>query len=212
MPSSKIPFCLFTIVLWKVSIFCLFGNLFSKIKESTTLLYYGNSMVERLLEHGEMEARMQIALPNQGLKIRSLAWTGDEVGNRLRLEGYPKHMKNLIQKWPADFLVLGYGMNEAFSGTEGLAAFKQGYRTHLKQLAKTHTGCRFILLSPTAAQKPVEKVNEDLELYSQAIAEISQKQKALFIDLLALTKNSVTKMELSNDANASSLKNCFRKS
>ena len=114
-------------------------------------------MVERLLEHGEMEARMQIALPNKGLKIRSLAWTGDEVGNRLRLEGYPKHMKNLIQKWPADFLVLGYGMNEAFSGTEGLAAFKQSYRTHLKQLAKTHTGCRFILLSPTAAQEPANK-------------------------------------------------------
>ena len=122
---------MFTIVLWKVSIFCLFGNLFSKIKESTTLLFYGNSMVERLLEHGEMEARMQIAMPNQGLKIRSLAWTGDEVGNRLRLEGYPKHMKNLIQKWPADFIVLGYGMNEAFSGSEGLAAFKQSYRTCL---------------------------------------------------------------------------------
>ena len=60
---------------------------------NTTLLFYGNSMVERLLEHGEMEARMQIAMANQGLKIRSLAWTGDEVGNRLRLEGYPKHMK-----------------------------------------------------------------------------------------------------------------------
>ena len=190
MPSSKIPFCLFTIVLWKVSIFCLFGNLFSKIKESTTLLFYGNSMVERLLEHGEMEARMQIAVPNNGLKIRSLAWTGDEVGNRLRLEGYPKHMKNLIQKWPADFLVLGYGMNEAFSGSEGLAAFKQGYRTHLKQLAKTHPSCRFILLSPTAAQKPVEKVNKHLEIYSKEIAEIAQKQKALFIDLFTLTKNS----------------------
>ena len=45
-------------------------------------------MVERLLEHGELEARLQIAIPNQKLKIRSLAWTGDEVGNRLRLERY----------------------------------------------------------------------------------------------------------------------------
>ena len=72
-------------------------------EESPTLLFYGNSMVECLLEHGEIEARMQIAMPNQGLKIRSLAWTGDEVGNSLRLESYPKHMKNLIQKWPVKF-------------------------------------------------------------------------------------------------------------
>ena len=101
-------------------------------------------------------------------------------------------MKNLIQKWPANFLVLGYGMNEAFSGTEGLAAFKQSYRTHLKQLTKTHPGCRFILLSPTAAQEPAEQVNKHLEIYSQAIAEIAQKQKALFIDFFTLTKSSPT--------------------
>ena len=72
------------------------------------VLFYGNSMVERLLEHGELEARLQIAKPSSGLKIRSFAWTGDEVGNRLRLEGYAKHMKNLIAEWPARTLVLGY--------------------------------------------------------------------------------------------------------
>ena len=54
-----------------------------------------------------MEARLQIATSGKGLKIRSLAWTGDEVGNRLRLEGYPKHMKNLIKQWPSNVLVLG---------------------------------------------------------------------------------------------------------
>ncbi|MDG1354967.1 MAG: hypothetical protein P8P90_01860, partial [Opitutales bacterium] len=81
----------------------IFGNHSSSAKtrnapptgESPALLFYGNSMVERLLEHGGMEARLQIATSGKGLKIRSLAWTGDEVGNRLRLEGYPKHMKNL---------------------------------------------------------------------------------------------------------------------
>ena len=52
---------------------------------SPALLFYGNSMIERLLEHGGMEARLQIATSGKDLKIRSLAWTGDEVGNRLRL-------------------------------------------------------------------------------------------------------------------------------
>lgn len=77
-------------------------------KEST-IIFYGNSMIERFLEHGELEARLQIAMPEAKLKIRSLAWTGDEVGNRLRLEGYAKHMKKLLAEWPANTIVLGYG-------------------------------------------------------------------------------------------------------
>ena len=52
------------------------------------VLFYGNSMIERLLEHGEMEALVQLALPGKDLHFRSLAWTGDEVGHRLRAEGY----------------------------------------------------------------------------------------------------------------------------
>lgn len=122
--------------------------------ESPTLLFYGNSMIERLLEYGGMEALLQIATSGKGLKIRSLAWTGDEVGNRLRLEGYPKHMKNLIKQWPSNVLVLGYGMNEAFHGAEGLPQFKRDYQSHIQQLAKTHPKAKFVLLSPTAAQHP----------------------------------------------------------
>ncbi len=53
-----------------------------------TVLCYGNSMVERLSEHGELEALVQLAHPDKKLRFRSFAWTGDEVGYRLRPEGY----------------------------------------------------------------------------------------------------------------------------
>ena len=159
-------------------------------EESPALLFYGNSMIERLLEHGGMEARLQIATSGKDLKIRSLAWTGDEVGNRLRLEGYPKHMKNLIRQWPSNVLVLGYGMNEAFHGSEGLPQFKRDYQSHIQQLAKAHPRAKFVLLSPTAAQHPVSDLNENLKLYRNAIYELARKNQALFIDLFSPTLNS----------------------
>ena len=162
--------------------------------ESPALLFYGNSMIERLLEYGGMEARLQIATSGKGLKIRSLAWTGDEVGNRLRLEGYPKHMKNLIKQWPSNVLVLGYGMNEAFHGAEGLPQFKRDYQSHIQQLAKTHPKAKFVLLSPTAAQHPVSDLNENLKLYRNAISKLAQKNQAYFIDLFTPTLNSSSRL------------------
>lgn len=51
-----------------------------------TILFYGGALVERLLESGELEARLQLASPAKAIHIRGLAWTGDEVGHRLRPE------------------------------------------------------------------------------------------------------------------------------
>ncbi|MDB4578932.1 GDSL-type esterase/lipase family protein, partial [Akkermansiaceae bacterium] len=155
-----------------------------------TILFYGNSMIERLLEHGEMEARLQIAQPKAGLKIRSLAWTGDEVGNRLRLEGYAKHMKNLLAEWPANTIVLGYGLNESFAGEKGLADFHQQYTAHLNQLGRTHPGAHIVMLSPIAVEGATEQRQAAVELYSKAIAKLASEHKASFVDLFALTRQA----------------------
>ena len=69
-------------------------------QQDDTVLFYGGSLVERLLEQGELEARVQLAHPEKNLHFRSLAWTGDEVANRLRAEGYAAHMKELLAAWP----------------------------------------------------------------------------------------------------------------
>ncbi len=154
------------------------------------VLFYGNSMVERLLEHGELEARLQIAKPSSGLRIRSFAWTGDEVGNRLRLEGYAKHMKNLIAEWPARTLVLGYGFYESFAGTEGLQEFEEHYRIHLDQLRLVHPGAKVILLSPIASEGASAERNADLELYTQSIRKLAADTNAQFIDLFSATSDA----------------------
>ena len=165
---------------------CLVPSLIAE-EENEAILFYGNSMVERLLEQGELEARLQIGQPEARLKIRSLAWTGDEVGNRLRLEGYAQHMKSLIAEWPADTIVLGYGLNESFAGKDGLADFEKHYREHLKQLSRTHPGARFVFLSPIAIENAPRERNAEVELYSNAIAKLAKEANADFVDLFALT-------------------------
>jgi hypothetical protein len=155
--------------------------------KNRTILFYGNSLVERLLEHGEMEARLQIATPYRKWKVRSLAWTGDEVGNRYRLEGYAKHMKNLLEKWPANTIVLGYGLYESFAGPEGLEEFKRHYRSHLTQLSKIHPNANFVMLSPSYNN---HKNNQHTEIYTRAIADLAQEVKATFIDIHKITQKA----------------------
>ncbi len=170
-------------------------GLATRAKKDNTILFYGNSMIERLLEHGELEARLQIAQPGSTLQIRSLAWTGDEVGNRLRLEGYAKHMKNLLAEWPANTIVLGYGLNESFAGEAGLTEFKQHYTAHLEQLSGLHPGARFVMLSPIAIEGASAARQAEVDLYRNAIAELATGVGAEFVDLNALTKAAYAKSD-----------------
>ncbi len=170
---------------------------------NNTILFYGNSMVERLLENGQLEARIQLSrkVNNQApLNIRSMAWTGDEVGYRLRPEGYIRHLTKILDQWKSNTIVLGYGMNEAFHGAEGIEDFIAQYRSHLKQLAVTHPQASFILLSPIAldteqypkttgkrllqsSNQPIitkEALAKNLKLYTNAIKELAIENKAQY--------------------------------
>ena len=186
----------------------------AKTSPKDTVLFYGNSMIERLLENGDLEAYMQLSRKekqNSPLAIRSLAWTGDEVGYRLRPEGYVRHLTKVLDEWKANTIVLGFGMNEAFHGTDGLDDFKQNYLSYLNQLVEIHPGASFVLLSPIAVeveQYPqlgkvgeaakknalltVEVLNENLELYTAAIKDIATSKKAKFIDVYSISKQAYT--------------------
>ena len=153
-----------------------------------TVLFYGNSMVERLCEHGELEAMVQLAEAGKKLHFRSLAWTGDEVGYRLRPEGYEEHLRSLLKQWPAKLVVVGYGMNESFAGAAGLVDFRVQLGVHLDQLARLHPGAKFVLLAPTAVEQggpdPVVR-NREVAAYAGVIAEAAQARGAGFVDLFA---------------------------
>ena len=169
----------------------------SALKPQDGILFYGNAMVERLLESGDLEARLQLAHPGKKLRLRSLAWTGDEVGYRLRPEGYVEHLKTLLAAWPAQVVVLGYGMNESFAGAPGLAAFRSQYQVYLREIARLHPGAKLVLLSPLAVDERTAintaERNRDLALYTQAIAELAHEQGAKFIDLFTTGREAYTR-------------------
>ena len=163
------------------------------------VLLYGDALTERLTESGYMEAWLQLAQPEKPLRLRSLAWTGDEVGYRLRPEGYVEHLKNLLAKWPARTVVLQAGMSESFGGTAGLPEFKAQLGAYVKELQRRHPGAPIVLLSPIAVEDgakfgPDAAIrNRDVEAYSKAMAELAAEQKLAFVDLFSASKTAYEK-------------------
>ena len=158
------------------------------LKPDDTLVFHGNSLVERLLEQGELQAWIHLADTNCPLHFRSFAWTGDEVGHRLRAEGYADHMKSLLALWPAKVVVVGFGMNESFAGAKGLPEFRSQLEVLLGQLERLHLGARLVVLSPTAVEAghpgpDASARNADLAGYAKALREVAAQRKAIYVNL-----------------------------
>ena len=162
------------------------------LAKNDLLLFYGGGMVERLLESGHLEAQLQLAHPDLRLRVRSLAWTGDEVGYRLRAEGYVEHLKTLLARWPANVVVLGYGMNESFAGRAGLGEFRAQFEAHLREVARLHPNAKLVLLSPIAVPEPGPR-NAEIAVYSAVISELAKIRGALFVDLFAASQLAYAK-------------------
>ncbi|MBM3844618.1 MAG: hypothetical protein FJ397_15385, partial [Verrucomicrobia bacterium] len=163
-------------------------------RPGSTYLFYGAGMVERLLEEGFLEAGLQLAYPELGLRVRSLAWTGDEVGHRRRPEGYSEHLKGLLAAWPADVVLLGYGFNESFAGAAGLADFRRQYEILLGEVARRHPGARLVFLAPHAVEErsapPGAARNADVAAYVTVVRELAAARGAPFIDLFAASRDA----------------------
>jgi azurin len=152
-----------------------------------TILFYGGALVERLLEAGELEARLQLASPAKAIHIRSVAWTGDEVGHRLRPEGYASHLKSTLSMWPAKTVVIGFGNNEAFAGETGLGQFKKDWNTFFREIQRLHPSAKVFMLSPIATQSTrsfdAGAHNKNVALYANAIEQIAKEKGAVYVDL-----------------------------
>jgi hypothetical protein len=152
------------------------------------VICYGNSMMERLSEQGELEALVQVAEAGKQLRFRSFAWTGDEVGYRLRPEGYEEHLRTLMKEWPAKVVVAGYGMNEAFAGEAGLGDFREQLGGYLDQLARLHAGAKVVLVGPTAVEPgfpgpDAAGRNADIERYGKVMSEEAGKRGVVYVDV-----------------------------
>ena len=124
----------------------------TQIESDGLTVFYGNSFVERLQEDGTFEALMQAAHGGKRLQFRSMAYTGDEVGFRIRPAKFGDHLGYISSQLPCDRVVMGFGMNEAFAGTAGLPAFEKSLTLYLNLIKDRHPGSEYFLVSPTAVE------------------------------------------------------------
>jgi azurin/lysophospholipase L1-like esterase len=175
-----------------LSLSCAHAQL--QLSDGDRVLLYGNSFIERLQEDGRFEAMMQVAHADKKLAFRSLAWSGDEVGYRLRLEGYPKHLKNLLAKWPANVVILGFGLNESFGGNAGLGRFESDLAGYLNEINRRHPDAKIVLLSPLATEDvghphypdPTAR-NLEILAYTKAMATVAKQRQIQFVDLYTVS-------------------------
>ena len=164
-------------------------------KPGNTILIYGNSFAERMQTTGFFEARLQERFPDHKLKVRSLAWTGDEVDYRLRPNGYANHLRDMLNTWPADVVLACFGMNESTRGESGLAGFQVGLRIYLEELKSRHPKASIALVSPIAVEKLNDRFLPDADArnrvggrYVAAMKKEAAKAMVLFIDLFGPTR------------------------
>ena len=173
-----------------------------ELKQGDRILLYGNSFIGRLQEHGLFEANLQLAHPGKQLEFRSLAWTGDEVGYRLRPERYVNHLKKLLDRWPAQVVLLGFGLNESFAGPAGLSAFRSDVEGYLREMRRRHPGATIVLLSPIATEDlghphypDAGRRNEEIRSYVEAMRELAQLQEVHFVDLFGPSLDAYAEQE-----------------
>lgn len=162
-----------------------------EMEKNDVVLMYGNSMIDRLQEVGVLEAWLQLAYPGMQLRVRSLAYAGDELSCRLRPVGYKNHLRRLLTSWPSKTLIVGFGMNESFEGASGLARFKKDLEAFVNQMAVRHPGARIIFVSPIAMEDqnnpylPDPAVrNTEIKLYAEAMSAFCEAYDSLFyVDL-----------------------------
>jgi glucose/arabinose dehydrogenase len=172
----------------------------------------GNTLGERMQYDGWLETLLQARFPKHELVFRNLAFSGDEIGTRLRSKNFgtpDEWLSGLAApiggyednrlagtNTNADAVFAFFGYNESFAGQAGLDAFKKqldGWLTHtLAQKYNGKSAPRVVVFSPIAHEDlgssdlPDGKQNNArLELYAKAMGEVTAARNVTFVDLFS---------------------------
>ncbi|QHT70675.1 c-type cytochrome [Rhodocytophaga rosea] len=122
-------------------------------------------------------------------------------------EGHFETEDQWLTKLKADVIIAFYGYSESFQGKEGLANYKAELDAFIKHTFKQKyngtTPPQLALVSPIAFEDLSgkfdypngKKENENLALYAAAMKEVAAKNKVIFLDVFAPTKEWYNKTE-----------------
>lgn len=168
-------------------------------KAGERIALIGNTLLERLQEHGHFEAYLQKRFPERRLSVRNLAWPADEITLRPRPENFADLDQHLTHE-RADVVLAAFGFNESFAGEAGLPKFKADLAAFLAGLKSKafngKSGPRIVLVSPIGNENvpgvPAATLNEArLRQYVTVMREVARDQKVGFADVFEATANAM---------------------
>jgi glucose/arabinose dehydrogenase len=169
-----------------------------ELRKGDRIIIIGNTLAERMQYYAHFETLLHSRFPELELIVHNLGFSADELTLRPRQANFEDHGHTLKDEKP-DVLIAAFGFNESFAGPAGLAQFKRDLERFMKTSTSTsYNGKKppaLILLSPIAHENlknphitDGKKNNENIKLYSDAMAELAGKHDVIFVDLFTPSK------------------------
>jgi azurin len=163
------------------------------LKQDDHIALVGGTLPERFQHTGYLETYLVARNPKLNLVVRNLAVSGDEITWRHRSENFGTP-DDWLTRVGADVILAFWGFNESFKGPEGLEKFKADLDKWIKDTqGKNYSdkgAPRIVLFSPIANERHMDpnfsdprKNNENILLYTAAIAEVAAKNQVPFVNL-----------------------------
>jgi glucose/arabinose dehydrogenase len=168
-----------------------------ELKKGDRVVLIGNTLIERMQYFGHFDTLLHSRFPNLDLVVRNLGWSADELTLRPRSQGFASHGHELKDHKP-DVILAGFGFNESFAGKERLGKFETDLAEFIRVTTTTKyngtSAPKLVLISPIAHENlgnpdlPDGKAdNENLKLYTAAMAKLAAKEHIPFVDLFTPT-------------------------
>jgi lysophospholipase L1-like esterase len=163
-----------------------------ELRDGDRVVLLGNAFIEREQSYGYWELMLTSQFPKRHVIFRNLGWSGDTVWGEARAgfgtaaDGFRALVEHVGALKPT-VIILGYGQNEAFAGTEGLPRFIEGFKALLAALEPTKA--RIVLLAPPEHEKcapplpDLSAQNKNLWHYRDAMHEVAVARDLLYVDL-----------------------------
>ncbi len=169
-----------------------------EFKKGDRIILIGNTLAERMQYFGNLETLIQSRFPDLDLVFHDLGWSADELTLRPRSAHFKDHGHTLEDEKP-DVLIAAFGFNESFAGPKGLDKFRKDFHKFIADTTATRdngkAAPRLVLLSPIAHQDlhdphiaDGKANNENIALYTKAMAEAAAEHKVVFVDLFDPTR------------------------
>ncbi len=160
-----------------------------ELNNGDRVVFLGNSLFENDQQFGYLEFALTSRWPERDITFRNLGWSGDTVFGEARsyFTNPPSAYELLIQQLTMarpTVVFIAYGANEAEGGKAGISSFKQGLNQLIDKIEEL--GAKTILFSPIPLQSAgspgiLTTRNNNLKLYSSAIAETASERDMLFV-------------------------------